>query len=158
MKRKTLFIVFVLSTILFSNCKKKNDPAPTPAPIITNPVTPPTNTTNTNGTLTIGSTVHTYSVAVSQGASYYKLNGSSSSNSYPTFTANFVKGIPTTTHDIDISNQDELSLGFYGPNSYYNAKKGIVKVTVSGTDVRIDFTDVTFTPEDLVASGHMSSK
>lgn len=156
MKIKVLITIFLLSTFVLSNCKKKSDPAPaTPAPT---PIKPPTPTTNTNGTLTIGSTVHTYSVAVSEGSSYYKLNGSSSSISYPTFTANFVKGIPTTTHDIDVSNQDELSLGFYGPNSYYNAKKGTVRVTVSGSDVSIDFTDVTFTPDDLIASGHMSSK
>jgi hypothetical protein len=162
---KRIFIITcALSILIFTNCKKKADPAPAPVNISVSgngsAQGPPGSVKS--GTLSVAGKSQTFDVLVFDNSSYYSLSGTTTKGTYSTFVATFNNGKPTTGQTIDFSTaQTVLNITIGGPNTNYSATSGTAVITVNNNKISVNFTNVIFTPSDasanISATGAISS-
>jgi len=154
MKKIILLSIFATS-ICFTNCKKKNDPAPIPA-TTTKTTTGTPAPTSPSGSLTVNGVTQSFDVTIYNGGTYL-ISGKSSTGKYNTFEAGYVNSSPTSA-TIDLSSNSQPGIDFYNSTTTYSAVSGTAKITVNGASVTVEFTNAIFAPQDGTANVTASGK
>lgn len=161
--KKILFISSAFCMLIFTNCKKKEDPAPVnitvPGSIIGECTT---GSSVKSGTLTIASESQKFDVLVFENPNNYALSGTTTTGNYSTFSATLLDGKPTTGQTIDFNTEQQiLSISIGNSKTHYDATSGTATITVNGNKVTVSFMNLTFTAADasadVIASGSISS-